>query len=177
MPGRHLPNSLTVHLATLNSMLWQTDTMAAAPAPDRQAGVSVAPAVGAGACCCPTTAASRAFALKTLSGLCSAPGACRRPRGFGFVEFVDTRDAEDAMYALDGKNMGGRDISVSKNGGASMARQHSNLPATGCVFRHLAVTLCPCQLCLRGCAQHSASAGSKLTSHRQTAVRHRPCLS
>eukprot|EP00891_Asterochloris_glomerata_P000985 jgi/Astpho2/985/gw1.00016.305.1_t len=35
-----------------------------------------------------------------------------RPRGFGFVEFVDTRDAEDAMYALDGKNMGGRDISV-----------------------------------------------------------------
>ena len=52
-------------------------------------------------------------ALKALSGLYSAPGACRRPRGFGFVEFVDTRDAEDAMYALDGKNMGGRDISVS----------------------------------------------------------------
>ena len=37
---------------------------------------------------------------------------CRRPRGFGFVEFMDERDAEDAMYGLDGKNFGGREISV-----------------------------------------------------------------
>ena len=37
---------------------------------------------------------------------------CRRPRGFGFVEFMDERDAEDAMYGLDGKLFGGREISV-----------------------------------------------------------------
>ena len=46
--------------------------------------------------------------LQALKPCCS----CRRPRGFGFVEFMDERDAEDAMYGLDGKNFGGREISV-----------------------------------------------------------------
>ena len=37
---------------------------------------------------------------------------CRRPRGFGFIEFAYERDAEDAMNALDGKIWGGREITV-----------------------------------------------------------------
>jgi len=36
----------------------------------------------------------------------------RRPRGFGFIEFVDERDADDAMNALDGRVWGGREITV-----------------------------------------------------------------
>lgn len=38
---------------------------------------------------------------------------CRRSRGFGFVEYRDPRDADDAMYKMDGSNVGGRDITVS----------------------------------------------------------------
>ena len=38
---------------------------------------------------------------------------CRRSRGFGFVEYRDPRDADDAMYRMDGSNVGGRDITVS----------------------------------------------------------------
>lgn len=36
----------------------------------------------------------------------------RRPRGFGFIEFRDARDAETALRKLDGTTMGGREISV-----------------------------------------------------------------
>lgn len=36
----------------------------------------------------------------------------RKPRGFGFVQFLDEQDAEDAMNALDGKVWGGREITV-----------------------------------------------------------------
>ena len=38
---------------------------------------------------------------------------CRRSRGFGFIEYRDPRDADDAMYKMDGSNIGGRDITVS----------------------------------------------------------------
>lgn len=36
----------------------------------------------------------------------------RRPRGFGFIEFRDQRDAEEAMFQLNGSTVGGREISV-----------------------------------------------------------------
>lgn len=35
-----------------------------------------------------------------------------RSRGFGFIEYRDPRDADDAMYRMDGANIGGRDITV-----------------------------------------------------------------
>lgn len=38
--------------------------------------------------------------------------ACRRFQGFGFVEFHDMRDAEDAQVELDNKTFGGRTLEV-----------------------------------------------------------------
>jgi len=35
-----------------------------------------------------------------------------RPRGFGFIEFRDPRDAEEALYKLDRTMFMGREISV-----------------------------------------------------------------
>eukprot|EP00887_Chlorella_sp_A99_P006971 scaffold2.g6971.t1 len=35
-----------------------------------------------------------------------------RPKGFGFIEFVDLQDAEDAIYALDRSLFNGREINV-----------------------------------------------------------------
>lgn len=42
----------------------------------------------------------------------------QRPKGFGFVEFEDKRDAQDAIYELDGIRFGGRELKVllSKEG-------------------------------------------------------------
>ena len=46
---------------------------------------------------------------------------CRRSRGFGFVEYRDPRDADDAMYRMDGSNIGGRDITVRQSAIAATA--------------------------------------------------------
>ncbi len=43
---------------------------------------------------------------------CAPPRTRRRPKGFGFIEFVEPRDAEDALYALDRTVVGGRTITV-----------------------------------------------------------------
>ena len=37
-----------------------------------------------------------------------------RPRGFAFVEMESASDADDAIQALDGSNLGGRDIRVNE---------------------------------------------------------------
>ena len=37
-----------------------------------------------------------------------------RPRGFAFVEMDNASDADDAIRALDGTNLGGRDIRVNE---------------------------------------------------------------
>uniref|UniRef100_A0AC34FJ35 RRM domain-containing protein n=1 Tax=Panagrolaimus sp. ES5 TaxID=591445 RepID=A0AC34FJ35_9BILA len=59
----------------------------------------------------------------------------RRPPGFGFVEFEDVRDAEDAVRALDGTKVGGQRIKVelshgksrnSRGGGGSGRRSDRN---------------------------------------------------
>ena len=39
----------------------------------------------------------------------------RRPKGFGFIEFKDPRDAEDAVYKLDRSEYRGREITVSED--------------------------------------------------------------
>ncbi|XP_076461166.1 serine/arginine-rich splicing factor 12-like isoform X1 [Babylonia areolata] len=36
----------------------------------------------------------------------------RRPRGFAYVQFLDPRDADDAMYYLDGTRFYGRELEV-----------------------------------------------------------------
>ncbi|HED53573.1 MAG TPA: RNA-binding protein [Phycisphaerales bacterium] len=37
-----------------------------------------------------------------------------RPRGFGFVEFADAANAKSAIEALNGQNVGGRDLTVNE---------------------------------------------------------------
>lgn len=37
-----------------------------------------------------------------------------RPRGFGFVEFADSAGAKKAIEALNGQNVGGRDLTVNE---------------------------------------------------------------
>ncbi len=37
-----------------------------------------------------------------------------RPRGFGFVEFADAAQARAAIEALNGANVGGRDLTVNE---------------------------------------------------------------
>lgn len=37
-----------------------------------------------------------------------------RPRGFGFVEFADSNNARAAIEALNGTNVGGRDLTVNE---------------------------------------------------------------
>ncbi|MGH0034669.1 MAG: RNA recognition motif domain-containing protein [Myxococcota bacterium] len=37
-----------------------------------------------------------------------------RPRGFAFVEMENASDADEAIRALDGSNLGGRDIRVNE---------------------------------------------------------------
>ena len=37
-----------------------------------------------------------------------------RPRGFGFIEMVDSKSAEEAKRALDGTDLGGRSLRVDE---------------------------------------------------------------
>lgn len=37
---------------------------------------------------------------------------CREPRGFGFVQFVDPADAQEAKYQMDGQILLGRQLTV-----------------------------------------------------------------
>ena len=37
---------------------------------------------------------------------------CRDPRGFGFVQFVDSADASEAKYQMDGQILMGRELTV-----------------------------------------------------------------
>ena len=37
-----------------------------------------------------------------------------RPRGFGFVEFANDEEAKAAINALNGQNLGGRDLTVNE---------------------------------------------------------------
>ncbi|BFZ04185.1 hypothetical protein BsWGS_07224 [Bradybaena similaris] len=43
----------------------------------------------------------------------------RKPPGFAFVEFEDSRDAEDAVRALDGAKINGRRVRVEMSSGRS----------------------------------------------------------
>lgn len=38
---------------------------------------------------------------------------CREPRGIGFLEYTNPRDAEDAIYGLDRKIIDGKEVGVS----------------------------------------------------------------
>ncbi len=42
----------------------------------------------------------------------SACTGCREPRGIGFIEYTDARDAEDAIYGLDRKVIQGKEVSI-----------------------------------------------------------------
>lgn len=46
---------------------------------------------------------------------------CREARGLGFLEFVDERDAADAVRGLDRMVLGGREVSVATCAAAQMA--------------------------------------------------------
>lgn len=37
----------------------------------------------------------------------------RQPRGLGFIEFYDERDAEEAVRGMDRMDLGGREVSSS----------------------------------------------------------------
>ena len=60
---------------------------------------------------------------------------CRRVRGFGFVEFIDDRDAEDAERHFDGTVIGGRTITVSFIKACDVQNRCSILPM--CVEAHV----------------------------------------
>ena len=38
---------------------------------------------------------------------------CREPRGIGFLEYTNPRDAEDAIYGLDRKIIDGKEVGAS----------------------------------------------------------------
>ena len=52
-----------------------------------------------------------------------------RARGFGFVEMPNDAEAEKAMAALNGKDVGGRTINVNE---ARPKSERSNLRGSGC---------------------------------------------
>ena len=60
---------------------------------------------------------------------------CRKPRGFGFVQYIDPADAADAKYELDGQVLLGRELTVvfaeenRKRPEQMRARDSSRLPS------------------------------------------------
>lgn len=78
---------------------------------------------------------------------------CRRSRGFGFIEYRDPRDADDAMYRMDGSNIGGRDITVTYVSQQNLQRCYT--VSTQSVVHTLAVILptCYCVLSTFACLQ------------------------
>jgi len=48
------------------------------------------------------------------------PADSGRPKGFGFIEFVDVREAEEAIYQLDKSMFGGREIQVGAPHGTQL---------------------------------------------------------
>lgn len=61
---------------------------------------------------------------------------CRRSRGFGFIEYRDPRDADDAMYRMDGSNIGGRDITVRRFPKHRLQVVYTNLPGSVMQYQH-----------------------------------------
>ena len=55
---------------------------------------------------------------------------CSRPKGFGFIEFKDPRDADNALNGLDGTEFMGREIQVR----ASLMQQHDIRRSAAVVF-------------------------------------------
>jgi hypothetical protein len=59
---------------------------------------------------------------------------CSRPKGFGFIEFKDQRDADNALSGLDGSEFMGREIQVrARSQAAVVVKQQwalvNNIPA------------------------------------------------
>lgn len=69
----------------------------------------------------------------------------RRPKGFGFIEFKDTQDAEDCVYKLDRTEFQGREITVRGWAGGTLHWDWHNSRIVPCYPSRV--------YCLRGCVE------------------------